>query len=436
MENATFNDSPKLKVLIIAYYFPPMGLSGVQRIAKFCKFLPEFGWQPVVLSVEPKGYYAFDESLMAEMEAAGVEIHRTESKDINRLFKKEQRVQMPSEEVRKRWAWLSHFFLLPDSKIGWKKNAVEMGKKLLANNDFELIFSTAPPFTSHLIGTELSEISGLPLIIDFREAWADNSRLVYPTKFHRNRHLKLEKEVVDKANRIITINREIKKSLVQRYLGADGFNTVQIIPHGFDPDDFEQTAASPQTQKLRFLYSGVFYDAQKPDTFLKALAQYVERKPAARAYIEAQFIGLLPDSAISLAKQLGIENMVRYEGYLPHNEAVQKLQEADVLWMTIGHQSHEDKLSTSKLYEYFGTHKPILGLVPDGDDASALRGYGAGWVIDPDDVKATVDAIEYYDQQWKKQNLPKPDPSFVEKYDRRILTRDLSKVFMSLLTTH
>lgn len=428
-----FAESSKLKVLVVAYYFPPMGLSGVQRVAKFCKYLHQFGWQPVVLSVEPKGYYAFDDSLMAEMEEAGVEIHRAESRDINRLFRKEQSVQMPSEEVRKRWAWFSHLFLLPDSKIGWKKNAVELGKKILAQGDFELIFSSAPPFTAHLIGAELSQISGLPFVADFREAWLDNSRVVYPTNYHKKRHLKLEKEVVESATRVVTINREIKKGLVQRHLGADGFNTVQIIPHGFDPEDFTEPVTPSNDGVMRFLYSGVFYDAQKPDTFLSALAHFLERRPDAKPKIQAQFVGLLSNSALDLVNKLNLASVVRYEGYLPHNEVVQKLQLADILWMTIGHQAHEDKLSTSKLYEYFGTRKPILGLVPEGDEAAALRGYGAAWVIDPDDVKAVSDAIEYYFDLWQKGKLPKPDAAFVEKYDRQLLTRDLAKLFSSLL---
>lgn len=431
METPSENAVPqRLKVLVIAYYFPPMGGSGVQRITKFCKYLPEFGWDPIVLTVDPHGYYAYDETLLAEL--GDITVYRTPSHDVNRFFKKGQTIAMPSEQVRKKWSFLSSWTMIPDSKIGWKKEALEQGRKILQEHDIDLIFSTAPPFTAHLVAMELSKESGIPFVADFREAWLDNSRLHFPTGRHREKHRAMETEVATQATRITTINRGIKEGLLQRHIGADGYNTVQIIPHGYDPVDFP-VKSRYMDGVMRFTYCGMFYDAQKPDTFLSGLYHFFKRRPEARKHVQAEFVGLTPAGAEQLAATLKIEDNVVFHGYLPHQEAVQHMIRADVLWMTLGEQPHVEKMSTSKLYEYFGAQKPIIGLVPEGEEATMIRQYGASQVVPPDNDAAVSKAIEHDYELWRKNALPSPDPAFVEKFDRRLLTRDLSKIFTGIV---
>ncbi|HRR10357.1 MAG TPA: glycosyl transferase family 1 [Rhodothermales bacterium] len=423
-------ETPHLRVLVIAYYFPPMGGSGVQRITKFVKYLTQFGWEPEVLTVEPQGYYAYDESLMEEI--PDVPIHRVASKDLNRLFKKGTTITMPGASVQRKWSWLSGWAMIPDSKIGWKADAVEAGKKILDNKRFDMIFSTAPPFTVHLVAMELSQYSGVPFIADFREPWLDNSRLKMPTQRHKRKHLELETEVVKHASRLVTINRGIKEGLIQRHTGAGGYNTIQIIPHGFDPEDFP-VHGTYMDGIMRFVYSGMFYDVQKPDTFLHAFQDFINRRPDAAHHVLAEFVGLTPEGGPELVQKLKLEDHVVFEGYIPHRLAVQKIWLADVLWMTLGDQPHVEKMSTSKLYEYFGTQKPILGLVPEGEEAHQIRAYGAGVVVEPNDIRATSRAIEQYYDLWRKRALPRPDVGFVERFDRRLLTRELAKVMSGVL---
>lgn len=429
-----FSDDARLRVLVIAYYFPPMGLSGVQRISKFVKYLTRYGWEPEVLTVDPMGYYAYDETLLQEVLEEGVVIHRTQSKDPNRLFKKQQMVDLPSERTRKAWSGVSHFFLVPDSKIGWKKHAVAAGLALIKKKPFDIIFSTAPPFSAHLIGMELSEQTGIPLVADFREPWLDNSRHKYPTSFHRKRHLAMEEMIVKKAEGITTINRSIKEDLIKRHLNADAYNKIRIITHGFDPEDF-QSSVEPDTGALRLTYSGMFYDAQVPDYFLKALHKVVTDQTELRKYFRAQFVGLPAPSLVNLVRALKMEDIVTISGYKNHREAVQLIQQASVLWMTLGHQRGVEKMSTSKLYEYFGTHRPILGLLPQGEEASTLKAYGASLVVPPDDIDAIARAILTLLEQWKAGSLPSPDPAFVERYNRATLAADLAKFFTTLLHT-
>ena len=414
-------------MLVVAYYFPPMGLSGVQRVAKFVKYLPAHGWQPTVLTVEPRGYFAYDEPLLDEMAAAGVEIVRTASWDPTRIFGRQATVQLPSERARRRFAALSQLFFVPDNKVGWMLPALRAGRRLLADHAFDGILSSAPPYTAHLIAARLSRESGVPLLTDFRDDWVGNPRHRYPTGLHRRLHAWLEHRVLRQSRRSLAINAYICEALIRRNERPSFRPNVTVLPQGYDAADFaEATAAPGDGQRLRLVHSGIFYDAQTPDFLLRALARLVHRRPALRSRMEAVFVGLVPDASKALVRSLGVEEMVHDLGYRPHREAVAQLQGADVLWMTIGRQPGVEQISTSKMFEYMGARKPILALVPPGAAQEALQGYGAAWVVAPDDVVAIAEALERLYEQWQAGTLPHPDEAVVQRYDRQVLAGELA----------
>lgn len=403
-----------------------MGLSGVQRVAKFVKYLPEHGWQPTVLTVDPAGYFAYDETLLHEMEDAGVEIVRTATWDPTRLFKRKQTVPLPVEWKRRWLSTLSQFFFIPDNKIGWMPHALRAGRRLLREQTFDAIFSSAPPYTSHLIAARLSRVSGLPLVLDFRDDWVGNPRHVYPTPLHRVLNAVLERYAIRTSSHAFTINEPIRDGLIDRNSRQGVAPSVQIIPQGFDPVDFQECQLAPLPGKMRLLYTGIFYDAQTPDYFLQALARFVAQHPAAREHIEAVFVGLLPESSQQLIGDLGIRELVRYEGYVPHHEAVAHQLAADVLWMTIGRRPGAEGISTSKLFEYMGTRKPILALVPPGAAQRDLEPYGAATIVAPDDMQGITSALATLFAQWETQTLPTPNESYVRQFDRKVLAGRLA----------
>ncbi len=426
----------RLRVLVVAYYFPPMGLSGVQRVAKFVKYLPDFDWQPTVLTVEPGAYYAFDESLLEELEAReGIEIVRTESADPTRLFAPGKLVKMPSERRRRVFSWLSQLLYVPDTRIGWKKPAVDAGKAIMDQHAFDVIFASAPPYTSLLVGLELSRYGGVPLVADFRDDWLGNPRHAYPTPLHRKRHARLEAEVVQNSSVVTTVNRVIQDRLIARHLGPRGYNKVTHLPHGFDPADFHRSPPPRSERTFRIVYSGVFYDAQRPDSFLKALRIWCDRNPEGEPLLEARFVGLVPDRTEELVDVLNLSHVVQMTGYVPHDRAVEELLNADVLWMTVGHQKGEETIGTSKLCEYFGTRKPILGLVPDGAAKSALQEYGASVLANPDDEYAIAAGIDTLFRAFRSGKLPEPDEEFVTRHNRKRLTGELAGLFRGTLRT-
>jgi glycosyltransferase involved in cell wall biosynthesis len=423
---------PLKRVLVIAYYFPPMGLSGVQRTLKFVKYLPQLGWEPTVLTVEPTGYVAHDDTLLEEIKPLNIRIERTTPAGPGKLFARREAVRLPSERMRKFLSRVSDTFFIPDNKIGWKNRAVNQALKLHGERPFDLLFATAPPCTDFLIGAEVKAKIGKPLVLDYRDPWVDYPFKFYPTPLHKWWNIRLERQALRASSHVITTNRRVKELLISRYPFLS-YHDIDIIPQGFDPEDFEGVAAPsrPATRrknrKMHITYAGIFWEDRVPDFFLQALHDLFREKPAMRDAIDAWFIGTFREENQKLVHRLGLQDSVQVLGYLPHRECVQRLQESDVLWMIVG----DDRGSPGKTYEYIGARKPILGCVPDGFTKATILEAG-GKVVAPQDVTGIKNAIEEFYEQFKRGTLRGPHPDVVNKYNRQTLTGQLVKVFESL----
>lgn len=417
-------------VLIIAYYFPPMGLSGVQRTAKFAKYLPQFGWKPTVLTVAPTGYYAMDESLLHEVEDAGSLIYRASSLDANRIFRKKRVVKMPSERVRKIFQFVGDTLFVPDTKIGWKSKALKVARELVKREQFDLIFATAPPQTDFLIGQELKKLYRLPLVLDYRDAWLDYPFKYYPSPLHWYLNYRLEKKVLKDSDRIIVTLRRVKESILKRYPGLH-YNDVVIIPQGFDPDDLSSGTGTSQKnrRKMRISHAGTFYAGRNPSIMLHALSEIFRESPHLRGRIELNLIGNVRDEDQRLVTQLGLHNDVILAGYLEHRECTQQLAESNVLWLVLDN----DFQSPGKLYEYIGARKPLLASVVDGNVRQLILESNAGVILAPTDLNAHIKAIRDLFTLFERNELPTIDREFAQRFNRRSLTGELAKQFESLM---
>lgn len=420
----------KRNVLVVAYYFPPMGLSGVQRTLKFVKYLPQFGWQPTVLTVAPTGYFAMDYSLLKEIEPREILIERVGSWDANRLFRRKGVVRMPSEAWRRAFTLASDLFFIPDNKIGWKKRAVRAGEELFRRKTFDVIFATAPPFTDFLIGLALHERFQKPLVIDYRDPWIEYPNKTYPTPLHRLLNTRLEKKVLHASARVITTNRRVKELILKRHKFLT-YQDITILPQGFDPEDFQQNGTGQvgvepgPERKMRITHTGTLYGDRTPRFFLEALHRIFSREPALRGQIEVVFVGTVHDDFVRLIASLGLQDCVVTTGYLDHADSVRHLKAADVLWMMVPN----DRQSPGKLYEYFGAHKPIIACVPDGFLRQAVAEAEAGICVEPENADALASAILQSYRQFKSGRLPVPSPEVISKYNRIELANELSKIF-------
>jgi glycosyltransferase involved in cell wall biosynthesis len=418
------------KVLVIAYYFPPMGLSGVQRTAKFVKYLPKYGWKPTVLTVTPTGYYAADQTLLEEVETSGTEIVRASSLDPNRLFKKQGVVKMPSETMRKLLQFCGDAVFFPDTKIGWRSKAVKAASELLSRENFDVIFATAPPQTDFLIGEALKKKFRIPLVLDYRDAWLDYPFKYYPTPLHRYQHYRLEKRVLKAADRVVTTVRRVKESILSHYLGLD-YHDVVIISQGYDPADFEfSEAAKPVIRrKMRITHAGTFYADRNPSVLLQAFHNIILDTPQMRGRVELAFVGNTREEDQILVKKLGLQDDVVFHGYLEHKDCIRRLVDSDILWLVLDN----DYQSPGKLYEYFGTRKPILGSVIPGYTKQLVLESGAGVCVPLKDVKAHEEALRQFFTQYEKNQLKKVPDEFANRHNRMVLTGELARQFESLM---
>lgn len=424
------------KVLILAYYYPPMGLSGVQRTLKFTKYMPRFSWEPTVITAGNIAYFAHDFSLLKEAEEAGVKIIRTEAFDPNSLIgKKYGTVNMPKEFLRKLYSNFSKSFFIPDNKKSWAKKAYQKAREILQKERFDIIYVTIPPYSSFVYAAKLKREFQIPLFVDYRDLWVGNHFAFYPSPWHKMKHKKLEYSALRASDNIIAINRRIKEKLLTTYNFLK-FNEIVIIPHGFDPADFEtECPKHNHSGKIKLTYSGIFYESITPAYLLKAFKQLSIERPDISAKYQLEFIGHLRSENKKLIHELGLIEAVNEVGYLEHFEAVKRIRQSDVLWMMIGNSPNSDTVSTGKLFEYFGTGKPILGSVPDGAAKAALIEYGASFITPPDDVEQIKQKLIEIHNLFIKNELPVPNKEFIEKHNRINLTEQLVTQFQFCLRT-
>ena len=422
------------KVLVIAYYYPPMGLSGVQRTLKFTKYMTRFNWEPTVITAGNVAYYAHDLSLLHEAEQAGVKIIRTDSFDLNSLIgKRYGTVNMPKEIIRKLFSKFSKTFFIPDNKKSWAKKAFKKAKELLKSESFDILYVTIPPYSAFMYTAKLKKEFNIPLFVDYRDLWFGNHFEFYPTPYHRTRHKKLEYNSLRASDKVIAINRRIKEKLLTTYKFLT-FDDVIILPHGYDPEDFvfKENIKNPST-KMKLTYSGIFYENITPVYLLKAYKELLIERPDIAANIQLEFVGYLRKENKSLITELGVNEYVREYGYMEHKESVKKIVDSDVLWMMIGAINNSDTISTSKLFEYFGTRKPILGCVPSGAAFTALQEYGASFICPPNDIQAIKNKLIEIHNLFINKELPIPNEDFVKKHDRVYLTEQLTTAFQFYL---
>lgn len=423
-ENITGNSGNDLHSLFVAYYFPPMGLSGVQRTLKFVKYLPQNGWDVSVLTTDSPAYYAFDDSLIEDIDFNHTNIYRTPP-DISRIAKPKNggNLTYPSHFSQKLKRLVLQTIFQPDSRISWKKSAVKLGMQIIEENPIHTIYATAPPYTDFLVASELSKNSGLPYILDYRDLWVDNAYYYYVTPFHKSKAINLETKSLTYAKRIVVINRYMKEKLLQRYKFLS-HEDISIIPHGYDEEDFAPFRnTKPDPNYFTITHSGLFPDDLTPKYFLKALSLYIKKNPEAKSKIKSVFIGLMRKSHLKMIKKYGLSDIVELQGYVPHNECIAEMMKADVLWM----MAPNEIVTPSRLYEYIGARKPIFINISEGSIRQTALETEAAMATSHKNVNEIVEAIDHLYNSWRQGTLPKPNLSYAESFERKRLTTLLAR---------
>ncbi|HEY7751753.1 MAG TPA: glycosyltransferase, partial [Ignavibacteriaceae bacterium] len=343
------------KVLVIAYYFPPMGLSGVQRTLKFVKYMKDYNWEPTVITTGEVGYFAHDNSLMDELNQTGVRVIRVGGKDINSLLAGFGTIKLPREFIRKLFNKISQSIFFPDNKISWAKKVLKQVEQILKEEHFDLIFLTGPPFSPFHVFAKSKNKLGIPLVFDYRDLWFGSYFAFYPTPIHKFLHKRIEYRSLKKADLVVVTNRKIKENMIHNFPFLT-HNDVAIITHGYDPEDFENVKPlTKHNDRMVLLYSGIFMVYNTPEYLFKAFKEIAVERPDVAKNIELHFVGFLRKENKNLVKKLNLQEFVYDHGYLDHHQSIVKLISGDVLWLMVGRRRNIDAILPGKLYEYVGS---------------------------------------------------------------------------------
>lgn len=417
------------KVLIIAYYYPPLGLSGVQRTLKFTKYFSQFNWLPTVITSGNVNYFAFDDSLLKEAEDAQVRIIRTEAITPGAFFIKKNKEKAPSTFIQRIFSKISKTFFIPDNKIFWSKKAAKLAVNLVKKEKFDAIFVTVPPFSSLSAITKFKAKFDIPIFADYRDAWFTNQYRFYPTPYHSYLHKKLEDRSLRKIDRVIVVNRIIKEDIIKNYPFLK-FKDIEIIPHGYDPDDFKDLTQYPkENDKMIILYAGAFYEGITPKYLLNAFKKLTVEKPDIASNIELHFVGNLKRENSKLVHHLKLEKFVKEIGYLNHLETVRRIISSDILWLMLPDNGRMYNVTPGKIYEYFAARKPVFGNLPEGIAKNLLLEYKASFITSSENIEDIKNTLIMVHNLFIENNLPKPNEEFIDKFDRVILTEQLVKLF-------
>lgn len=412
------------KVLIIANQYPPMGGSGVQRSAKFVKYLSDFDFTPVVLTREMnKGL--LDQSLFDDL--PDHRIHRTKAYDFTEwpgflsLFGKV----------------IARKILIPDGDYFWNVFSFDEAVKIIEEEEIDIIYSTSFPYSGHLLGMKLKRrFPNLPWIVDFRDEWTKNPYIIDMNlpKFRMKKEKDMEKMVVDKCDAFITNTKYMLDNFLEDYPELN--KKSYVIPNGFDDSDFAAFDTKYfYKDKFRLTYAGAMYGRRKPTKLFEAVGNLVDQGEVDITDLHIRLIGAMDVPRIQgYIESQGLQDVVTMEDYLPHKEAIQALTESDVLLLIIGEGKGAKNFASGKIFEYINCNRPILGIVPEvGAAADIIRETKSGMVCETSSVEAIQEGVLELYQNWKKKELIKePDMDKVNLYHRKNLTAQLAAIFESM----
>lgn len=418
-----------MKVLIITYYWPPAGGSGVQRWLKFVKYLQDFSVTPIVYTVKEANYPKVDESLQKDVPANLETLQQSIWDPTSFLQKSTKKTNKGvSNSVNNGLlTFIRGNLFIPDPKVFWVKKSVQFLQDYLSKNTVDFIISTGPPHSMHLIARDLSKKTNIKWIADFRDPWSD---LYYNSafkqlQFSKKKNRQLELSVLQNADCVITVSENIKKDL-QAYT-----NRVEVITNGFDEESKEQPSVAIDKQ-FSISYIGLLPKQSNPFVLFKALQQLCKEQDGFAKDLKLHFIGDISNEVKIALEKYELIRYANLQGYVSHKKAIAYQKSAQVLLLLIPNVEKSKGILTGKLFEYLTSKRPILAIGPeDGDLAKILDETKAGKVFNYSnlsDLKAHIIALY---QAFKEENL-QTEAINIEKFHRKNLTKQLVNVLKSL----
>ena len=421
------------RVLIITYYWPPGGGGGVMRWLKMSKYLPEWGWQPVIFTPENPDPNVLDESLLAEVpkKAEIVKLPIWEPYDLYRKITRKPETSRfkagyISEASRGNWkerlsVFIRGNLLIPDPRIFWVNPAYRYLKNYLKEKPVDLIISTGPPHSMHLIALKLKKKFTTPWLADFRDPWTGIDfyhRLKLTWMADKIHHL-LEKKVLTAADVVTVVSTDIKRS-TELLCGRE----IHVVYNGYDPEDFDFQAV-PDPDFFIISHFGAFNRDRNPSAFWKALAEVGSEIPAFKEKLKIRLIGQTDEQIISEIQKSGLAGNLERVHHMEHRPGLKLLGRSAVLLLPLNDAPNARGILPGKMFEYMALGRPVLALGPEGSDCrDIILKTGAGYYCNFMDTEGQkLSLIQLYNNWLKGKNiLINRD---IESFSRRNLAREI-----------
>lgn len=430
------------KVLIITYYWPPIGGAGVQRWLKFTKYFRDFGWEPIIYTPENPDFPINDESLLKDI-PLGITILKTRISEpydfyrkimgkkktdaVNQGFLSEKK---ENKFLQSLMIWVRGNFFIPDARKFWIKPSVNYLSEYLSKNNIDAVISTGPPHSMHLIALGLKKKFNLPWIADFRDPWTqiDFYSQLQLSKWADAKHKKLEKEVLNTADKVVTVSWNWAKdleSLCER--------KVDVITNGFDDDDFKTEEKHELMPGFTFHHIGALNKDRNPHVLWKVLGDLCNEQLDFKKDLKLIFTGKTDAQVFESLDKNGILNNSEKTEYLPHSEVVKLLLKSPILLLPLNDTPNVAGIVPGKLFEYLAARRPIFAIGDvNGDTAKIINETKAGTTSSFKDYDAIKKQVLVLYHQYKTNTL-KIDSSAIDKYTRKSCAGEYAKLLSEIL---
>ena len=421
------------RVLIITYYWPPSGGSGVQRWLKMSKYLPEYGWQPVVYTTENAEYPIIDPTLEKDVSPEAEVIRRPIVEPYNFYKKflginKQEKVKVgfASESKKSGWkeklsVWIRGNCFIPDARCWWVNPSVKYLKEYLRKYPVDAIISTGPPHSMHLIAMKLKKATGLTWIADFRDPWTeiDFYDELHLTRWADRKQHKLEHQVLVQADKVVTVGWDWARGL-----GRLGNRNVRVIQNGYDWDCNPNEERAPLSKEFSLTHLGVVAPSRNAPVLWQALQELKNEIEGFGKTLKIKLVGQVDQSVIENLTSCGLMENIELITQVPHDE-VKRLQEvSQVLLLLVNNTPNAKGILTGKLYEYLASRRPILAIGPEnGDAARLIHETRAGVTVGFDEKDKMKEVINKLYQSYLEDGIPDNPNEGLEQYSRKALAR-------------
>ncbi len=435
---------PHRRVLMIAYAFPPTGGPGVQRSAKFAKYLPQFGWLPTVWTVDDAVGLPRDESLCEDIPAEVAVCGRSPGSGILAMRRTLRGFVNPrageglttaASRFVKAIDWRLESWVaataFPDDCIAWAKRSVRPLLHRLGNEPIEAIYSTYSPASNHWLGLELKRRTNLPWAADFRDLWTDDCRYREPSAQRRAAHRRLEQQILETADVVIGVTPRQTAILAERVTTQR--KKFITITNGFDPADFDGLPQEAPTRRGEFVlsYVGRFDLSQTSEAWFAALRRFVAELGEQASQFLFRIVGSVNRTA--QARLVATGARCEFAGYVPHREAITAMCDADALLLNAPTGPNGDSVIRAKVFEYLASRRPILCVGPRGGECERIVRSCAAGVTAGFEEDAILRGLHRLFDAWRADSpLSGAAPERIAEYSRIELSRRLAGVLDGL----